>query len=366
MDASQIRGILLFACAILNLVFALGLWFKGKSKATFHLGLVALFSAITAFTFGGVFFFDDKLFWGRASWLTAFVPSSYIIFIHHFSGETKNIKLKSFFWYSLAILLSVLALTTPYVIKDISPDYPADPTVEQGFLRPFGRMYGIVAMLVGLYYLLKEYFKSKGFRKEQIKYFILALAIYSIGGIIISGIVPLLYPEFTGTGFSVFLSIFWIAITTYAIFKKKLFEVRLILSEILVALIGIILLLQVFLAETFGAQIFEIILFLLFSLIGYLLIKTTYQDIKRKEKAEQLSKELEELTQNLEKRVKERTEELEKSYKELKERTKEVEKRKEELEKFHKVTVGRELEMVNLKKKIKELEEKLKLLRYRE
>lgn len=366
MDTYQIIGILMFACGFLNLIFALILWFKGKTKATFHLGWVALFSAITAFTFGGVFLFDDKLFWSRASWLTILILPAYIIFVYHFSGETKNIKLKSFFWYSLAILLSVLALTTPYVIKNISPDYPSNPIVEQGFLRPVGRIYGIISMSVGLYYLLKEYLKSKEFRKLQIKYFILGFSMYGIGGILLTGIMPLLYPEFIGTGFSVFLSIFWIGLTTYAIFKKKLFEIRIILTEILVALIGIILLVQIFLAETLEAQIFEIVLFLLFSVIGYLLIKTTYQDIKRKEEAEQLSKELEKLTQNLEKRVKERTKELEKSYKELKQRTKEVEKRKEELERFHELTVGRELKMANLKKRIKELEKELEGLKFKE
>ena len=38
----------------------------------------------------------------------------------------------------------------------------------------------------------------------------------------------------------------------------------------------------------------------------------------------------------------------------------EIEKRKEELEKFYKLTVGRELRMIELKKEIKKLEEKLK------
>lgn len=40
----------------------------------------------------------------------------------------------------------------------------------------------------------------------------------------------------------------------------------------------------------------------------------------------------------------------------IKERTKELQERVEELEKFHKLTVGRELKMIELKKKIKELE----------
>lgn len=42
--------------------------------------------------------------------------------------------------------------------------------------------------------------------------------------------------------------------------------------------------------------------------------------------------------------------------KKVKERTKELQKRVAELEKFHELTVGRELKMIELKKKIKELE----------
>jgi len=63
--------------------------------------------------------------------------------------------------------------------------------------------------------------------------------------------------------------------------------------------------------------------------------------------------ELEELTQNLEEKVKQRTKELEKSKGEL-------EKRVDELERFHKLTVGRELKMIELKKEIEKLEEENK------
>lgn len=57
------------------------------------------------------------------------------------------------------------------------------------------------------------------------------------------------------------------------------------------------------------------------------------------------TQELEELAQNLEKRVKERT--------------KELEERIEELEKFHRLTVGRELKMVEMKKEIEKLQREL-------
>ncbi len=66
----------------------------------------------------------------------------------------------------------------------------------------------------------------------------------------------------------------------------------------------------------------------------------------------------------LEIRVKARTRELEELARTLdekvKERTKELQERIKELEKFHRLTVGREMKMVELKNKIKKLEEELK------
>ena len=95
----------------------------------------------------------------------------------------------------------------------------------------------------------------------------------------------------------------------------------------------------------------------------------------------QKTEELEELNKELEKRVKERTKELEeaktvleikveartKELKELaesldeqvKERTKELQERVEELERFHKLTVGRELKMIELKEEIDRLKKEL-------
>lgn len=81
-------------------------------------------------------------------------------------------------------------------------------------------------------------------------------------------------------------------------------------------------------------------------------------------KVKERTKELEEAKDTLEIRVEARTKELkelsESLEEKVKERTKELRERLEELEKFHRVTVGRELKMVELKEKIKKLEEELK------
>jgi len=91
-----------------------------------------------------------------------------------------------------------------------------------------------------------------------------------------------------------------------------------------------------------------------------------YQEIKNnlEFKVKERTQELEEMKKNLELKVKQRTKELEELTqtleKKVRERTRELQAKVEELEKFQKLAVGREMKMVELKRKIKELEEKLK------
>jgi methyl-accepting chemotaxis protein len=80
-------------------------------------------------------------------------------------------------------------------------------------------------------------------------------------------------------------------------------------------------------------------------------------------KVEERTKELEEAKKVLEVKVEARTKELrelaEKLDEKVKEKTKELRERLEELEKFQKLTVGRELKMIELKKEIQKLKEEL-------
>ena len=242
MDILKFKGIILFIVAFLNLAFAFFLWRRGrKEKATFHLGWVAFFSAVYAFTYGGVWLFENKLFWSRATWLGVLVLSAYITFIYYFTETTKHLKLKSFFWYFGAIIISYLALTTPYFIEKVYPEHPCPFLEGGGPLEPLGRVYVITCLGISLFYLLKEYFKSQGFRKLQLKYFILGIAIYSGGGVLFAGILPLLSPEFIKyVDLSAFLSVFFVGFTSYAILRYRLMELRFVLGRTAVYILSIL------------------------------------------------------------------------------------------------------------------------------
>jgi len=353
MEISQISGTLLFVASFIQLMLAFIYWFKGKSKATLHLGWAAFFGAIYLFSLGSFIFFEhNKLFWMKNCWFGALITPAHLTFVYYFTGRTKYIKLKSFLWYLAGVIIVLSAITTSYFTEGISSEHPFKDI--RGPLDPLGRIYIAGNLAIGLFYLLKSYFQSTGFKKWQLKYFTLGIALH-IGGAIIDGVVfPIFFhvpPNISGIVIS-FTAVSGSVLIIYAIFQRELFNIKTILIEILVGAIGLMLLIQALLSQIRSVKIFGLFTFFAFLLVGYLLIRVTQKEIKRKEEAERLAKELKHLSETLEDRVKQRTQELEKSYFEIK-------KRKDELEEFYNITVGRELKMVELKKEIKELKEKL-------
>lgn len=281
---------------------------------------------------------------------------AYIISLYYaefsYKRKVKYLKLKSFFWYFSAVVVVFFALQTPYFIKDVSPEYPYPDT--SGFLKPLGRLYIIICLGISLFYLFRQYFESRGAKRWQLRLHVLGTAIYSIGGFVLAGILPLFYPKFSRyTDISALLSTLWVGLITYAIFKRRLFAIRVILTEILVAIIGVILLIKTVLSQSLAGRGLSFVIFFAFLLVGYLLIKVTQKEVQRKEEAERLAEELKELNETLEDRIKKRTKNLEESYQEIK-------KRKDELEEFYNQTVKRELKMIEMKKEIQELKNKLR------
>ena len=153
----------------------------------------------------------------------------------------------------------------------------------------------------------------------------------------------------------------------YQVVREQLFGIKVILVEIFVGLMGASLAVIPFFVGVLWQQVLLVVLFLLFCVFGYLLVKSTIKEYREKEileqKVSERTKELEDAKHNLEEinsvleiRVKARTLELEKLNRTLEEkiaeRTNDLETKIMALETFQRLTVGRELKMIELKKEI--------------
>jgi len=345
MDFSYFRPAALFIGAFLDLILLLILRFKGKERTVFHFSWAVLFSFFYCLTYAARFIFDyNRIFWVRANWIGMLIMPAFIAFVYSFSGKTKHFRIKVAFWYLIAVTIFILSITTSCFVVAVESDYPYIDI--PGPLEPVGRMFFILALLIGWFYFLKEYFKTKGIKKLQLKYFILGIGIHSLGGLLTAGIIPLFYPKFNYVDISAILTVPAVFLVTYGFIKQELFEIKVILTEFLVVMIALFLLAQGLLAVNLGDKILSLVVFIFFLLVGYLLIRVTQEEIKRKIQAERLAQELKDLNRTLEKRVNQRTKELKQSYDEIKKRT-------EELEKFYNLAVGRELKILELKKELK-------------
>lgn len=363
----KIKAIALFVIAFLNFLLALLIWYRGKTKATLHLGVMAFFSGIYPLTLGMIYFTFKtspkiELFWSRATWIGILMLPAFVTFLYYFFEEKKYLKIKSFFVYVIGLIIALLALFTSFFIEktDYKIHYYFFTGETTGSLDILGRIYILICLIVILFNLLKYYFKTEGFKKLQLKYFLFGTVIYAGVGLVTTSLLPIILKETADyVEIAAYFSIFWVGLTTYTIFRKQLFEIKLILTELLVGVMVVISAILPFLVKTLQLRILTIAIFFLFCFIGYCLIKTTYKEIKKREEIEKLTKELEELNKTLEKKVRQRTKEL-RWEKKLAETHREVaEERTRRLEHFYNLTEGRELKMVELKEKIRGLEEKL-------
>ena len=189
------------------------------------------------------------------------------------------------------IFLILVTLFTNLIVKKIE-------FYEWGTNIVTGNLYLLVAIdylgsaAVGIGSLISKYRKSSGVEKKQVQFLLLGFLLSAVGILATNVILPLI----TGTNpfarYGPYFITFFIVFTTYAITRHHLLGIRVVLTEILVGAIGLVLLVQAIIAETLAWKIFGFILLILFGILGYLLIKTTLDEIRRRQEIEKLSEQI--------------------------------------------------------------------------
>jgi len=97
----------------------------------------------------------------------------------------------------------------------------------------------------------------------------------------------------------------FVIFTALAILKYHLFGIKVILTKFLAGTMGIILFLQIIFAQNLQWRISSFSVFLLFLVFAYYLIKSVYEEERRREEAEILAQKERELKNEAEKLAKE-------------------------------------------------------------
>lgn len=281
---------------------ALGLFvFLKKKKSALHrvFALLNLAIAVWALSYWQWLIASEKstaLFWTRILTIgSTFIP---ILFLHWIllvlnkTKQKKNLVRLGYLMTAFFLLFSF----SPLLVKDVEPThgFPFWPT--PGILYHFYIIFSYVLLLgYGVYQLFMAYKQAEGYKKEQMKYIFLGLAIAAPAGF---SNFPLWYK----INFPPYLNIFvlgYLTCYTYAILKKKLLDIKIVLTQTLVALIAILLFVNLVGAKTIIEYIWKGGLLVSFLIFGWLLTKSVYREIEQKEQMNRLALRLEETNAKL-------------------------------------------------------------------
>jgi len=237
----------------------------------------------------------NALFWSRIlNFGATLVPIFYLHWVLTFLDLVEKRKKLLIFGYSITFIFISFSFT-PYYIKSVKPvlDFPYWPQAGPLYVCfLFLGYFGLIGYAI--YQLFKARKVAKGEKRNQIDYIILASIVGFGGG---ATNFPLMFGISLLPPIGQPLVALYPFITTFAIIKYHLFEIRVLLTELLVGIMGLILFLQMIFAPTKEWKISALSIFLLFLIFGYLLIKYTHQEIKRKEELEEAYRKIEALSE---------------------------------------------------------------------
>jgi hypothetical protein len=265
---------------------------------------------------------------------------------------------------------------TPLVVKGVgfSQIAPVASWISPG---PLFWVYAAAALLAqgfSFFELSRNRRLADGQNRQKARFVALAAGIFSFFNLLFNIVGPALGELWGYIGFfALFADYILVVLLGYLVYcaaSDKLFGIKIILVEVFVGLMGASLVVMPFFVGFLWQQALLFVLFVLFCVFGYALIQSTIKEYREKELLEQKVAErtneleraklnLEEVNSILEVRVSARTRELEILNQTLEQRvvarTNELETKIKDLETFQKITVGRELKMIELKKEIEKL-----------
>ncbi|MDD4625387.1 MAG: histidine kinase N-terminal 7TM domain-containing protein, partial [Candidatus Pacebacteria bacterium] len=277
---------ILFA-AIFNLGAGIFVYSRGRLKKINLLfalsGLITSSWVFSNFMTG----MQPNHFWLKSAYaLGALVPVSDLIWVLVLCDK-KITKITNILLITTGLFFFGASYINNLILTDIKKVYLGGFEGGTGFLYPLYSAYMIAISLVVVYNLLLKFYKSQGTEKIQISYILIGGILYISSVLIVSFILPL-FKILDFIPLDSPSSLFLLFFTALAITRYHLFQIKIILTEALVVSMAIILTILPFLMPSGSLKILTSIALGLFLIFGFLLIKATHAEVRRKEEAERL------------------------------------------------------------------------------
>jgi signal transduction histidine kinase len=291
----------IFSFLIIALSFAFGLWVylsdKNSKKNRFFLLLAVsvafwiffYYLTITATSTSGALFWS-KLAYGTVS---IFYIPFYLFFIYFLNLE-KKLRNLSRVIFLFGIIFFVISVFTNSIVKSVFfKDGKVDLILNSGSIAFYS--FAMILSLIVIFFLFKRYFSVSYNEKLKTQYFLSGIFIWIFMNFTFNMFLPVVRHSVQYAEFGNYSAVFLLAFTAYAIIRENLFGIRVVLTQILVGVIAILLFVQIFDSRTVFEYIWKVILFLVFLIFGYLLIKSVLREIKLREQLENAYSELKKL-----------------------------------------------------------------------
>ena len=255
---------------------------RSKSAIIFCLFCISiaiwLFSAFKMLSSKGdvlIIFWDKMVYVG-----VVFIP----ILMYHFGLIFTKLeqKQKKILWlgYILSFVFLILS-RTDYFVEDLYK-YSWGAHTQARFFHHIFLAFFVLCIFLFFLNIYRYYKKTSNIEKTRAKYILLSFGFLSIGGIAYLPAYGIDIPPLI----AYLAELIGAVILALAITRYHLFEIRVILTELLVGVMGVVLVTLPFLMPTSSLRILASFIFLIFLIIGYLLIKSAYKEMKKREEVE--------------------------------------------------------------------------------
>ena len=168
----------------------------------------------------------------RANWVGWLMIPAALQFTFYLRDEqSRAARIAGYVLYPFWIFVLCVSVSTSLIE---SGNYALIPYVDRS--GPLGkplRLLGIIQLFWAMFELFRLRQQVSGIRRIQLNYFIHGMLIFTVGGTLIAGILPLVGGSPIEPGLSSYFSLPWVALAAYAVSRHRLFDIRFIIFRML-------------------------------------------------------------------------------------------------------------------------------------